>query len=231
DNNNPIFIGYVLRTHFVRKQLVARGKTGTMTTIGQNDIKPVVIPMALLKEQQKIANFLTAIDQRITLLKQKKSALEDYKKGLMQKIFSQEIRFDAQGCVNAAGARSAGAAKPDSNAPLLRGGTGVCSDATETDTQTKNPNNPNEHPPSPPSRGEELSSSYPDWEMVMLGNVAKLQMGTSPKSAAYNNERDGLPLIQGNADIKNRESSPRIYTSEITKECRRNDLLLSVRAP
>src|SRR5690606_38824127 len=87
DNNNPIFIGYVLRTHFVRKQLVARGKTGTMTTIGQNDIKPVVIPMALLKEQQKIANFLTAIDQRITLLKQKKSALEDYKKGLMQKIF------------------------------------------------------------------------------------------------------------------------------------------------
>ncbi|MEZ5497165.1 MAG: restriction endonuclease subunit S [Gammaproteobacteria bacterium] len=67
-----------------------------------------------LREQQKIANFLTAVDKRIGLLKQKKTALETYKKGLMQKIFNQEIRF-----------------KPDSNSPLSRGvrgvSTGVCS--------------------------------------------------------------------------------------------------------
>jgi len=38
-------------------------------------------------------------------------------------------------------------------------------------------------------------------------------------------------LLQGNADIKNRLSAPRIYTSEITKECQIDDILLSVRAP
>jgi type I restriction enzyme, S subunit len=44
-------------------------------------------------EQTKIANFLTAIDKKINLLKEKKNNLEAYKKGIMQQIFNQEIRF------------------------------------------------------------------------------------------------------------------------------------------
>jgi type I restriction enzyme S subunit len=83
----PIFLFYLLKSDKLRRQLVARGKTGTMTTIGQNDISTVLLFIPSLPEQQKIANFLSAIDQKINLIATELKKAETFKKGLLQQMF------------------------------------------------------------------------------------------------------------------------------------------------
>jgi type I restriction enzyme S subunit len=68
--------------------------TGTSyPAINSKDLAKISIFYPPLPEQQKIASFFTAIDRKISQLKRKLTLLEQYKKGVMQKIFSQQIRF------------------------------------------------------------------------------------------------------------------------------------------
>jgi type I restriction enzyme S subunit len=90
---NSTCFNYLLRSKSVRNQLVMRGKTATMTTIGQADIATVEVEIPSVDEQIRIASFLSAVDQKISLLTKKHQLLIQYKQGVMQKIFNQEIRF------------------------------------------------------------------------------------------------------------------------------------------
>ena len=66
---------------------------------------------------------------------------------------------------------------------------------------------------------------------VYLKDISTIIMGQSPKSIYYNDKGQGKFLIQGNADIKNRITIPRSYSSEGTKTCNDGDIIMSVRAP
>ena len=61
--------------------------------INLGDIGECTIKITKLQEQEKIDNFLTSVDKKISLTEEKLELFREYKKGVMQKIFSQELRF------------------------------------------------------------------------------------------------------------------------------------------
>lgn len=168
---NPEFLDQIQRKK--SKKLFNNATSGgAQPFLSLKEIAAIKISYPTLPEQQKIASFFTTIDQKISQLKQKTNLLEQYKKGLIQKIFSQKIRFK-----------------------------------------------------------DDNGKEFPKWEKMKLGDMAEVIMGQSPDSNSYNTEGIGRPLIQGNADIKNRISNPRNWTAITTKECHVGDLILTVRAP
>lgn len=97
DKNNyiPEFVNDYLASPRFRRQFIVRAKTTAFTTIGQGDVASCTGDFPSLPEQQKIADFLSTIDTVIEKQKETVSAWEERKKGMMQKLFSQEVRFKA----------------------------------------------------------------------------------------------------------------------------------------
>ncbi len=86
------FIVHLFKTDNYLEQIQANlgARINQITTKNLNAFK---FNFPIIEEQQKIAAFLTAVDEKIQQLTKKKDLLDQYKKGVMQKIFNQEIRF------------------------------------------------------------------------------------------------------------------------------------------
>ncbi|HEC0038452.1 restriction endonuclease subunit S [Acinetobacter baumannii] len=73
----------------------SKGGTGNQSNVSIEDLKLLELSFPSKAEQTKIATFLSAVDEKINQLTQKHQLLSQYKQGMMQKLFSQQIRFKA----------------------------------------------------------------------------------------------------------------------------------------
>lgn len=89
------YLGYYLNSEQYHKQVI-RLLVGTKVySINKKAITDTILKYPCLEEQQKIADFLSSVDDVIAASEQEVATLEEQKKGVMQKIFSQEVRFKA----------------------------------------------------------------------------------------------------------------------------------------
>lgn len=74
-------------------ELASPGGAGRNKTLGQDSFAELKITLPRKEEQEKVANFIRAINSRLSQLRRKRELLQTYKRGVMQKIFSRKIRF------------------------------------------------------------------------------------------------------------------------------------------
>ncbi|WP_170331081.1 restriction endonuclease subunit S [Ruegeria arenilitoris] len=87
------FILQCLKSHIGVSEVRKYVKGAAQPGLNLSDIENFDIPAPTVSEQKKIASFLGAIDKRGAQLITQRSLLEDFKKGCIQQLFSQEIRF------------------------------------------------------------------------------------------------------------------------------------------
>jgi len=172
--HNTDFLYYLFEKE-KQKLLQLAGQTAVMI-INKSVFENHQIALPPVSEQNRIADILSSVDDKIDVINERITQTQQLKNGLMQQLLTRGIGH----------------------------------------TKFK----------------DSLLGEIPEsWVVKRLGDVANVNMGQSPSSDSYNENGDGLYLVQGNADIKNRRTSPRIWTSEITKECAVGDIIMTVRAP
>ncbi|MBB1194787.1 hypothetical protein DNC80_14045 [Flavobacterium sp. SOK18b] len=93
EKENKDYIFQILTSECMSKYIKDNISVGAQPNLNLEQINSFSFSYPSHEEQTRIANFLSSVDEKLNLLKEKKALLEDYKKGIMQKIFNQEIRF------------------------------------------------------------------------------------------------------------------------------------------
>lgn len=89
-DSNPKFLYLIFQKINWKKYNEASG----VPSLSKKTIEKIKVNIPPLPEQTKIATFLAAVDKKIAVLEERVERLELYKRGVMQKIFSCEIRFE-----------------------------------------------------------------------------------------------------------------------------------------
>lgn len=87
------FGGYLFKSNKVRTKIQKEAQGSKVLSISATRLTNISLDFPSIDEQKKIVECFSSIDKKIQALKKKHSLLERYKKGVMQKLFSQELKF------------------------------------------------------------------------------------------------------------------------------------------
>lgn len=94
NNLSGAFLNQLIKTNHFQNELYSRTiHVAFPRKINLGEIGECIINIPIQDEQQKIASFLSSVDERLQQLQQQQSLLEQYKKGSVQQFFSQKLRF------------------------------------------------------------------------------------------------------------------------------------------
>jgi type I restriction enzyme S subunit len=152
------FASFLMKTHRVRIEIMKIAQGTKVLGISKNRLDKIPLIVPTPPEQTKIANFLTAVDQRINLLQKKKAGLEQYKKGVMQRLFV--LNHDSKDLLDGPDFKNQGNQDNQEKSRFrLR-----FKDENGNDTSAS------------------LSTSFPDWEVKKLGELGQIITGKTPKT-------------------------------------------------
>ena len=92
DDVDNDFIYYLIST--IKNEFIRRSSGSTFLEISKKEIRRIPINIPSLSEQKKISGLFSTIDDKIEILQEKYQYYQNFKKYLMQQIFTQKLRFD-----------------------------------------------------------------------------------------------------------------------------------------
>ena len=201
--NTDFIYWFLAQDHVVNHlQTIAEQSTSAYPSIKPQDIQALELDLPPLPEQRAIAHILGTLDDKIELNRRMNETLEEMARALFKSWF---VDFEP------VRAKMEGRWR---RGQLLPGMPAELYDLF-------------------PDRmvSCELGEIPEGWEIRKVGESFNLTMGQSPPGSTYNDDGEGLPFFQGNADFEFRYPKKRRYCTAPTRIARPDDTLVSVRAP
>ena len=87
------FLYYVVTSQRFQRELKKKASGSTFLEVSPSNLRKIIVAIPSKQEQCRVADFFSTLDEKIALAERKLATLQTLKSGVMQKIFSREIRF------------------------------------------------------------------------------------------------------------------------------------------